>query len=285
MSRMMSMLVRRRPYLPLLGIIRQWPRSTLPRLQCSLLPSPPFPDHFNRTREPHVLLTTCTRPSVSSLTFIKELLGVLPCATYYRRGGFALKKIVEYAKNRDFSDLIVVNEDRKVVNGLLISHLPQGPTALFRLSNLRMPAKIKGSVPPNSLRPELVLNNFSTRLGLRVGRMLASLFHQDPAFRGRRVATFHNQRDFIFFRHHLYEFKQQSEEELKAQRALAKRRAKQGKAPLAEKSHVQARLREIGPRFTLRLQSLQAGTMDSLTGEYEWVQKKEQDTSRRRFQL
>jgi ribosome production factor 1 len=45
-----------------------------------------------------------------------------------------------------------------------------------------------------------VLNNFNTRLGRRVGRMLGSLFHQEPQFRGRRVATFHNQRDFIFFR-------------------------------------------------------------------------------------
>jgi hypothetical protein len=49
-------------------------------------------------------------------------------------------------------------------------------------------------------KPELVLNNFGTRLGHRAGRMLASLFHQDPQFRSRQVATFHNQRDFIFFR-------------------------------------------------------------------------------------
>ena len=31
--------------------------------------------------------------------------------------------------------------------------------------------------------------------------MLASLFHYDPQFRGKRVATFHNQRDYIFFRY------------------------------------------------------------------------------------
>lgn len=49
-------------------------------------------------------------------------------------------------------------------------------------------------------KPELILNNFGTRLGHRVGRMFASLFSQDPNFRGRRVVTFHNQRDFIFFR-------------------------------------------------------------------------------------
>ena len=32
--------------------------------------------------------------------------------------------------------------------------------------------------------------------------MLAALFPYDPEFKGRRVVTFHNQRDFIFFRHH-----------------------------------------------------------------------------------
>lgn len=113
-----------------------------------------------------------------------------------------------------------------------------------------------------------MLNNFTTRLGHRVGRMFASLFHQDPAFRGRRVVTFHNQRDFVFFRHHRYVFEE----------------TEGGKGKAATPG-VKARLQEIGPRFTLRLQSLQKGTMDSKTGEFEWVQRSEQDTSRRRFQL
>jgi ribosome production factor 1 len=34
--------------------------------------------------------------------------------------------------------------------------------------------------------------------------MIQSLFPQDPEFKGRRVVTFQNQRDFIFFRHHRY---------------------------------------------------------------------------------
>lgn len=32
--------------------------------------------------------------------------------------------------------------------------------------------------------------------------MFAALFPHDPQFKGRRVVTFHNQRDFVFFRHH-----------------------------------------------------------------------------------
>lgn len=32
-------------------------------------------------------------------------------------------------------------------------------------------------------------------------------------------------------------------------------------------------LKELGPRFTLKLRSLQKGTFDSKFGEYEWVHK------------
>lgn len=42
---------------------------------------------------------------------------MLPCAEYYKRNGFPLKKIVKFAINRDFTDLIVMNEDRKEVSG------------------------------------------------------------------------------------------------------------------------------------------------------------------------
>ena len=44
------------------------------------------------------------------------------------------------------------------------------------------------------------MNNFDTVVGQRVGRLLATLFSQNSVFKGRQVATFHNQRDFIFFR-------------------------------------------------------------------------------------
>lgn len=67
---------------------------------------------------------------------------VFPNATYYKRQGFPLKKIVQFAKNRDFSDVVVINEDRKMINGMLVTHLPEGPTAQFRLSNLKLSTEI-----------------------------------------------------------------------------------------------------------------------------------------------
>ena len=46
-----------------------------------------------------------------------------------------------------------------------------------------------------------------------------------------------------------------------------------------------ARLQEIGPRFTLKLKSLQLGTFDTKFGDYEWMHTQKMDTSRRRFFL
>ncbi|GFR41601.1 hypothetical protein Agub_g2325 [Astrephomene gubernaculifera] len=231
-----------------------------------------FAAHFANARPPKVLLTTSYRPSKIMYTFMSELLEMLPCAEYYKRNGFPLKKIVKFASKRDFTDLIVLNEDRKQINGLLLVHLPDGPTAHFRLSNLKLGRDIVGHGRATTHRPELILNHFDTRLGHRLGRMLASLFPQNPQFRGRRVVTFHNQRDFIFVRHHRYIFEEKETRDPKAKDAK-------------KKKAVVARLQELGPRFTLKLLSLQKGTFDSKNGEFEWLPKKENKTSRRRFFL
>ncbi len=57
--------------------------------------------------------------------------------------GTALKKMVKYATAKGFTDIAVFNEDRKQVNGLLLIHLPAGPTAHFRLSSLKLSKDIK----------------------------------------------------------------------------------------------------------------------------------------------
>ncbi len=90
-----------------------------------------------------------------------------------------------------------------------------------------------------------MLNNFNTRLGLQIGRSFAALFPHDPQYEGRHVITFHNQRDFVFFRHHRYIFRNEKK----------------------------VGLLELGPKFTLKLRSLQKGTFNSKFGEYEWVHK------------
>jgi ribosome production factor 1 len=239
-----------------------------------------FAAHFAGDRPPHVLITTSYKPSKPMYAFLSEMLEVLPRATYYKRQGYPLKKICKYASERGFTDVMVFNEDRKNINGLLLVHLPDGPTARFRLSSLKLGKDIQGHGRATTHKPELVLNNFDTRLGHRLGRMFASLFDQQPTFKGRRVVTFHNQRDFVFFRHHRYIFE---EKDVKQRNSSGSN----GKPTVKVNKQVKARLQELGPRFTLKLDALQAGMFDTKGGEFEWVQKKKDkgDKSRRKFAL
>ncbi|GAB4844490.1 hypothetical protein Ancab_037868 [Ancistrocladus abbreviatus] len=240
-----------------------------------------FSSILKRELIPKVLITTSRFHSTRAPAFITELLEVIPNAHYYKRGTYDLKKIVEYATKNDFTSIVVVHTNRREPDALLIVGLPDGPTAHFKLSNLILRKDIKNHGNPTSHEPELVLNNFTTRLGYRIGRLFQSLFPQVPNFRGRRVVTFHNQRDFIFFRHHRYVF--ETKESKSTESKTKKVKDSNGKKTSKEK--VIARLQECGPRFTLKLRSLQHGTFDTRGGEYEWVHKPEMDTSRRRFFL
>lgn len=240
-----------------------------------------FSSVLNQALTPKILITTCRFNSTRGPAFISDLLSIIPNAHYYKRGTYDLKKIVEYAKHKDFTSIIVVHTNRREPDALLVMALPDGPTAHFKLSKLVLRKDIKNHGNPTSHKPELVLKNFTTRLGHRVGRLIQSIFPQDPNFRGRRVVTFHNQRDFIFFRHHRYIFETK---ETKAAESQGKNTNGNNDEKSSEQKLV-VRLQECGPRFILKLISLQHGTFDSKGGEFEWVHKPEMDTSRRRFFL
>jgi ribosome production factor 1 len=203
-----------------------------------------FSTYFERSYVPKVLITTDDNPCSKTRYFVKELERIIPNAELKWRNNSSIKKMVTDSIERGFSDIVIVNEYVNQPNQLIITHLPDGPTAHFKLTNVKIAKNLKKDFNQISAhRPEVILNNFTTRLGHGVARMLASLFHYDPEFEGKRVCTLHNQRDYIFFRHHKYHIK------------------------TTEK----VRLHELGPRFTLKLQWLQEGTFDSKYGEYEWM--------------
>lgn len=111
--------------------------------------------------------------------------------------------MVKSAIKENYTDILIINEHKKEPDGLLVIHLPDGPTAHFKLSNVKITTELrKHHKEISNHRPEVILNNFTTRLGLTIGRLLGALFHYDPEFVGRRAVTFHNQRDYIFFRHY-----------------------------------------------------------------------------------
>lgn len=47
-----------------------------------------------------------------------------------------ISEIIETCRAHDFTDIILVHEHRGKPDGLIISHLPYGPTAYFGLSNV-----------------------------------------------------------------------------------------------------------------------------------------------------
>ena len=229
-------------------------------------------------QRPKIMISTRPRPSRELFRFIGDLLSLMPNAFFYPRRHFSVAQICGFASNKDFTHVIIISEKAKVANGMLVAHLPVGPTAFFKLSNVEVSASVDHAGRKTDHEPEVLLNNFSTRLGRRVGRFLGSLFFPQPEFQGRQAVTFHNQRDYIFVRHHRYIFEEKDDK-----LALKEQEKKISKKPTKK---VIARLQELGPRFTLKMRWLQDGVFDTQHGEYEWFhRRKEMDTSRRKFHL
>ncbi|TBU60938.1 Brix-domain-containing protein [Dichomitus squalens] len=198
----------------------------------------PFAEYFSGALDPStppkVLITTSPKATRLTYDFCDELVGVFPGAEFIRRKkgkGFEMGRIAGWAANRDYSHLVVVNEDMKKPNALTVVHLPEGPTAYFKLTSIELSQQISGHARSTAHFPELVLNGFVTRLGHTVGRLFQTFFPPMPEFQGRQVVTLHNQRDFLFFRRHRYAFR----------------------------STEKVALQEIGPRFTLKLRYLKKG--------------------------
>ncbi|KAH8110833.1 Brix-domain-containing protein [Phellopilus nigrolimitatus] len=195
-----------------------------------------FSSAFNSDPEvpPKVLVTTSFKASKLTYEFCEELVSVIPGAEFIRRKkgkGFEMGRVAAWAAGRSYGNMVVVNEDMKKPNAITLVHLPEGPSVYFKLSSIQLTSQISGHARPTTHFPELVLNNFVTRLGHTVGRMFQTLFPPMPEFQGRQVVTLHNQRDFLFFRRHRYAFR----------------------------STEKAALQEIGPRFTLKLRWMKKG--------------------------
>ncbi|KAK9828571.1 hypothetical protein WJX72_000814 [[Myrmecia] bisecta] len=197
-------------------------------------------------RDPKILITTSRDPSTRLTQFAKELKLLLPNAVRINRGGQVITELVETSRNHDFTDIVMVHEHRGEPDGLVISHLPYGPTAFFGVFNtvLRHDIGEKKKVGTISeAYPRLIFDNFTSKLGQRVNNILKYLFPV-PKDDSKRVITFANQSDYISFRHHTYTM------------------------PKGAKS---IELTECGPRFELKLYQIKLGTLDQPHAENEWV--------------
>jgi len=204
--------------------------------------------------DPKILLTTCRSPTTRLVNFAKELKNIFPNCTRINRGDSNLKEIKEAAHSHEFTDVIFLHEHQGNPDGLVVSHLPFGPTAYFTLRDVVLRHDVKTVAVPNmSLAfPHLIFEQFASSLGVRLKYILKYLFPV-PKSDTKRIMTFANRDDTISFRHHTYE--------------------KNGKT---------IKLVEVGPRFEMKPYRIRLGTFDQTSAEDEWVLRPFMNTSRKR---
>jgi len=204
--------------------------------------------------DPRVCVTTSRGASSRLKTFAKEVKLLIPNATRINRGNNRVDELVSSCRDSEFTDLVVVQETRGEPDGLVICHLPLGPTAFFTLSGAVLRHDLDGGAAPMSEAfPHIILNNFNSEVGRRIGNVLKCLFPV-PRPDTRRIVTFSNNNDFISFRHHMY--------------------TKTGKESVD--------LHEVGPRFEMRLYQIRLGTLDQKDAENEYVLRPYQNTATKR---
>ena len=202
--------------------------------------------------EHRVCVTTSRDPSSRLKQFAKEVKLLIPNATRINRGNNRVDELMESCRQAEFSDVVVVQETRGEPDGLVISHLPMGPTAFFSLSGAVLRHDLDPPAAPMSeAYPHIILHNFQTAIGKRVGNILKCLFPVPNKADTKRVVTFANDNDFISFRHHMY----------------------------SKPSHDQVTLHEVGPRFEMRLYQIRLGTLEQKEADNEYILRPYQNTA------
>lgn len=204
--------------------------------------------------DPKIMITTSHDPSSKLKQFAKEVKLMFPNAQRLNRGNHEMKALISACRANDVTDFIVLHEHRGEPDGLIISHLPFGPTAYFNMSNCIMRHDIPNVGTMSEAYPHLIFHNFNSRLGERVKTILRSLFPV-PKEDSKRVVTFANQDDYISFRHHIY----------------------------SKPDRKTVELTEVGPRFELKLYEIKLGTLDQAgAADTEWRLHPYMNTAKKR---
>jgi len=205
-------------------------------------------------QDPKLVITTSRDPSSKLKQFAKEMKLLFPNSQRINRGHYEMKQLIDACRANEVTDVIILHEHRGTPDGLIICHLPFGPTAYFTLLNVVMRHDIPDVGPMAQQYPHLIMHNFKSRLGSRISNILKYLFPV-PKDDSRRVITFSNNDDFVSFRHHTYK----------------------------KEKGTDVTLNEMGPRFDMKLYCLKLGTLDNIeAAETEWVLRPYMNTSKKR---
>ncbi|KAF1983956.1 Brix-domain-containing protein [Aulographum hederae CBS 113979] len=221
--------------------------------------------HLSGVRDPSVLVLTSRDPSVRLEAFSKEIRLLLPTGIRINRGNYVMSTIVASAQARGLTDIVLLHEHRGTPTAMTVSHFPHGPTASFSLHNVVMrhdiPNSARGTVSESY--PHLIFEGFTTKLGKRVMQILKHIWPprapvtNSAKSLGTRVITFKNVEDSIEMRHHVF----------------------------VKTGYQSVELAEVGPRMTMRLFEIRAGTLENKEGDVEWHLNQYTRTSRKKDYL
>lgn len=208
---------------------------------------------FAGVKDPKVCISTSRDPSSRLRQFSKEMTLIFPNSQRINRGNTKLNELVDACRSNNFTDLILFQEHRGEPVGMIVCHMPYGPTAFFQLSSAVMRHDIPNKVPLSEAFPHLIFEGFESKLGKRLASILKYLFPV-PKPDSKRVITFSNDNDFVSFRHHVY--------------------TKTGPKAVD--------LVEVGPRFEMRPHQIRLGTLEQKEAEVEWVLRPYMNTAKKR---
>ncbi|PAV60140.1 hypothetical protein WR25_18503 [Diploscapter pachys] len=207
--------------------------------------------------DPKIVITTSRDPSSKLKVFAKEMRLVFPNAQRLNRGNHDIRQLMQACKANDVTDLILLTETRGNPDGLVVCHLPFGPTAYFNLTNVVMRHDVDDREAVSQQYPHLIFFNLDSKLGQRFTSILKHLFPV-PKESSKRVITFSNDNDFISFRHHVHK----------------------------KAEHGEIELTEIGPRFEMRPYAIKLGTLENIsTAKDEWVLRSYTNTAKKKHYL
>lgn len=225
--------------------------------------------------EPKVCITTSRDPGSKLKQFAKEIKLCIPNSQAINRGGYRVDELVEACKKANFTDIVVLSETRGSPDGMIVSHLPYGPTAYFQLTNCVLRHDIPECQPASQAYPHLIIDGLNSKIGSRISQIIKGLY-PIPKDDVKRVITFANDNDFISFRHHMYT-KQGNNITLQE----AGPRMELSKYCINKKYQLflLSKFAYLGP-YEIRL-----GTLDREEAEKEWVLRPYMNTSTKKQRL
>jgi len=217
----------------------------------------------SRGQKNKCLISHVSKVSKLAQVFCRDMADSLTTCEYQPNvRGRTANKILKDARSGHFSHVMFVSEPSQYGAGksgicsVSLMDVEGGPALLFKVQSYIVKSGIKNSTVNTPHEPEIFLSGFTSKMGTLTSNLLShAMANQAPNFKGRKVMTLMNKRDFIFFRLHRYIFD------------------KAGDTNMAE----------IGPRFTLRLLRVFSTHDTSQTPVWEYCRRGSLKNSKTHF--